>query len=78
SGNPLKMEFNYKEKTFYFEFEGDTSIKSTTTIYVPEIHYPNGFNIVISEGEIQKDEKNQMVSIFIKDNGIHTVKITKI
>jgi hypothetical protein len=78
TGIPKKMDFQMKEGLFYFEFDGDVSIKALTTIYVPRIHYPNGFNIDISEGEIHIDEQNQMVSINIKENGIHTVKITKI
>jgi len=78
AGIPKKMDFQMKEGFFYFEFEGDVSIKGSTVLYIPRIHYPNGYKIKVSEGEIQKDEKNQLVSIIIKEYGIHTVKITKI
>jgi len=78
TGIPKKMDFQMKEGFFYFEFDGDISIKGPTVLYIPRIHYPNGYNINLSEGEIQKDEKNQLLSIFIKENGVHVIKITKI
>ena len=78
TGIPKKMDFQMEEGIFYFEFEGDASINGSTILYIPKIHFPNGYNIKVSEGEIQKDEKNQIVSIFIKENGIHTLKITKV
>jgi len=78
TGIPKKMDFKMKEGLFYFEFDGDVSIKGSTVLYIPRIHFPNGYDINVSEGEIQKDEKNQVVSITIKENGVHTVKITKI
>ena len=78
TGNPLKMEFKMKEGFFYFEFYGDASIEGSTVLFVPEIHFPNGYNIDLSEGEIYGDKRDQLVSIIIKKNGVHTVKITKV
>jgi len=78
TGIPKKMDFQMEEGFFYFEFEGDVSIKGSTILFIPRIHFPNGYNINVSEGEIQKDEKNQIVSIFIKENGIHTINVKKI
>jgi hypothetical protein len=78
AGIPIKMEFQMKEGLFYFEFDGDVSIKGPTLLYIPTIHYPNGYNIDVSEGEIQKDEKNQRLSLIIKENGVHTINIKKI
>ncbi|NHJ20426.1 MAG: glycosyl hydrolase family 5 [Candidatus Lokiarchaeota archaeon] len=78
TGNPLKMEFKMKEGFFYFEFYGDASIEGSTVLFIPEIHFPNGYNIDLSEGEIDRDKRDQLVSIIIKENGVHTVKITKV
>ena len=66
------------EVFFHFEFEVDASIEGPTVLYIPKINYPNGYDINLSNCEIQKDEKNQSVSIFIKKNGLYQVKITKI
>jgi len=78
SGIPLKMEFKIKEGTFFFEFEGDSTIIAPTTLYIPNIQYPNGYEIEVSEGEIQKEKDGQVVSVKIKEDGIHTVNITRI
>ena len=78
TGIPLKMEFNYKTKIFCFEFDGATSIKAPTILYIPNIHYPNGYKIDVSEGEVKKKEDQQILLISIKKPGIHTVNITKI
>ncbi|MFX0036877.1 MAG: cellulase family glycosylhydrolase [Candidatus Hermodarchaeota archaeon] len=75
SGIPLKMDFNFKEKRFHFEFDGDSSIGEPTIIYVSNIQYPKGYHIQISEGEIEKKEDEQLVLLKIENNGIHTVDI---
>lgn len=77
SGTPVKMEFNFKEKSFNFEFDADTSIKTPTIIYVPKIQYPNGYEIKVSEGKITKREEKQLIYIEVEKDGIHTVNIIK-
>jgi len=77
SGIPLKMDFNYKEKTFDFEFDADSSIEAPTIIYVPYIQYSNGYEIKISDGNIDKKETEQLVFIRTKKDGVHTINITK-
>jgi len=78
SGLPLKMEFNYKDKSFKFEFDADSSIKALTIIYVPHIQYPKGYQIKVSEGDIEKKDAEQLVFIRTKKDGVHTINITKI
>ena len=78
AGIPLKMEFNIKDGIFNFEFDGKTSIQAPTIIYIPKIHYPNGYEINVSEGEIKKEEDLQLVLVKIKEDGVHTINITKI
>lgn len=76
AGIPSKMEFNPKKGTFIFEFNGDASIDAPTVLYIPKVHYPNGCDITMSEGEIVQQE-NQLVFIKIHQNGPHFVKIMK-
>ena len=77
AGTPLKMEFNYKDKTFYFEFDSISSLNVHTILYIPKIQYPNGYEIEVSEGGLEKKEDEQIVFIKIKTEGIHTIEITK-
>ncbi len=78
AGIPLKMEFNVKEGTFNFEFDGDSSITSPTVLYVPKIQYPNGYKISVTEGEIDNLDEEQLVLIKILKDGIHSVSISKV
>jgi len=77
AGIPLKMEFDIEEGTFYFDFDGNPSINAPSILYIPKIQYPKGFEIIISEGEIEKREDEQLVYIKSKTEGIHTIKIIK-
>lgn len=77
AGIPLKMEFNIKTGEFSFEFDGDASIQAPTTIYIPRIQYPNGFDIKATRGNIELKEVEQLVLITLKENGNHTITITK-
>ena len=77
AGIPKKMEFNFKEKSFIFEFDADSSLRAPTIIYVPKIQYPYGYEIKVSEGNIIKKADEQLVHIEIEKDGIHTVNIIK-
>ncbi len=77
AGTPVKMEFNFKEKSFNFEFDADSSIRAPTIIYVPKIQYPYGYEIKVSEGKIIKREVEQLIFIEVEKDGIHTVNIIK-
>lgn len=78
AGIPLKMEFSIKDGLFFFEFDGDVSIKEPTLIYVPKIHYQNGFDVKVSEGKVFKEEDKQTVSIEIQKDGFHKINISRI
>jgi hypothetical protein len=78
AGKPLKMEFDLKEGSFLFEFDGDASISAPTILYAPKIQYSNGYNIKISEGTIEKNEEKQLLYFSIEKDGVHTIKISRI
>lgn len=77
AGIPLKMEFNIKDGTFYFEFDGKTSITAPTILFIPKIQYPNGYDIRVSEEDIEENKEKQLILIEIKKDGIHTITITR-
>lgn len=78
SGIPLEMEFNLKRGTFHFKFDGDSTIKAPTVIYIPKIQYPFGYEINASDGEVEEKEDEQLIYLNIKKDGIHTIKIDRI
>jgi hypothetical protein len=77
AGIPIDMEFNFKEKSFRFKYDADSSIKAPTIIYVPKIQYPSGYEIKVSEGAIIKKADEQLVQIDVEKDGIHVVDIIK-
>jgi hypothetical protein len=78
SGIPLKMDFNFETKEFYFEFEADTSILEPSLIYIPEIQYSSGYVVDALECEIKEVENNsQIIQIYALSSGIKQVRISK-
>ena len=75
SGIPLEMKFSLKRREFRFEFDADPIIDAPTVLYVPEIHYPNGFEVELSEGELEETGDPQMLTFRVNQSGIHTVVI---
>ena len=39
------MDINRKKGVFLLEILADSSINQPTEIYLPEIHFPNGYNL---------------------------------
>merc|ERR1712151_862990 len=46
AGTQASMKFDSATLRFSLEFVVDTSIKAPTEIVVPELRYPNGFNLI--------------------------------
>jgi len=78
AGIPLKMAFNIEESIFHFTFKGDVSINAPTILYIPKIHYPNGYKLNIIKGIIESTQENQLLFMRINENGIFEVEITKL
>jgi endoglycosylceramidase len=51
AGIPVKMEFDETTtKLFFFQYLLDITIDAPTEIFVPEVHYPTGFEVQASSG----------------------------
>jgi predicted glycosyl hydrolase (DUF1957 family) len=51
AGIPVKMEFDETTtKSFFFQYLLDITIDAPTEIFVPEVHYPTGFEVQASRG----------------------------
>jgi hypothetical protein len=78
SGKPLKIDFDFETKDFYFQFEADTSILVPSLIYLPKIQYSSGYEIDAPECEVIKDEDhNQVIKIYANKDGFKEIRITK-
>lgn len=62
---------------FFLDF-GVHPIEAPTIIYIPNIQYPNGYEIKVSDGDIDIKDTEQLVLIRTKKDRLHTIVITKI
>ncbi|MFX1564829.1 MAG: cellulase family glycosylhydrolase [Promethearchaeota archaeon] len=75
AGTPLSMEFSLKQKEFRLEFDANPEIKSPSVIYVPAFHYPEGFQVVLSDWEHIDTGDDQLFGFRVKKPGHHSLVI---
>ncbi len=75
AGTPFKMEFLYKQKQFRFQFDSDLRIEAPSIVYVPRIHYPDGFIVEPSDLEIVDSYNPQLLIFRVREKGIISIVI---
>ena len=75
SGMPLAMGFSPRSREFRFEFDADPGVDAPTIIFVPEIHYPDGFEAELSGGEVEETGDPQRLALRTPQRGRHMVVI---
>ncbi|MEL6272863.1 MAG: cellulase family glycosylhydrolase, partial [Chloroflexota bacterium] len=64
AGEPLRMTFDAKTKTFTYVWKLDPTISKPTIIYVPKVHYPHAYSVEADEGlVIEPHPKGQRLLI---------------
>ena len=53
AGTPLKMAFSTKSCEWQFEFDASPELNAPTILYIPQIHFPKGYDIDISNGSLE-------------------------
>jgi hypothetical protein len=59
AGEPLEMTFDLKGRTFEFTFRHDVSVEAPTEVYVPNLQYPDGYRVEVSDGSYEMDRDAQ-------------------
>ncbi len=78
AGEPLAMSFDRKRKLFVFEFRHDPAIREPSEFYVPNLQYPRGYRVILSDGEYWVDRENQrMVYRHTFTREVHRVEIVE-
>jgi hypothetical protein len=75
AGSPRQMKFALRNRTFLFEWDADPSVEAPTILYLPHIHYPQGFVAHLSEGQVEATSDSQLISIRVRQKGMHTITI---
>jgi hypothetical protein len=62
AGEPLSMRFDIQRTIFEFTFCHDGKINAPTEIFIPEFQYPQGYDVVVSDGTYELDLVRQVLS----------------
>ncbi len=61
AGEPLEMAYHPGRRVFDFTFRHDAAIQAPTEIYVPNLHYPDGYEVEVSDGTYTADLAAQVL-----------------
>ncbi len=75
AGRPLKMKFKRETGTFRFVYEADGA--GETEIFIPNLQYPNGFDVEVEGGEASRDEQNQSLRVHAVGSEKVAVMVTR-
>ena len=76
AGEPLRMAFDLKHRTFEFEFRHDPAVAAPTEIFAPDYQYPEGYEVELSDGTYQIDREAQTLTVqHTMDRETHTVRV---
>jgi hypothetical protein len=61
AGQPLRASFDNGRRRFEFQFRHDPAVSAPTEIFVPNLQYPRGYNIHMSDGTCEVRLGEQML-----------------
>lgn len=78
AGEPLRIEFDVKHRTFEFGFRHDPAVNAPTEVFVPSIQYPEGYVVEVSDGAYEVDRAGQTLTYrHGTDRMIHCVRVRR-
>jgi hypothetical protein len=61
AGEPLRLRFSLDSGVFEYSFRHDHAVTAPTEIFVPNLQYPDGYRVIISDGHYEADQEAQRV-----------------
>jgi hypothetical protein len=77
AGEPIEYFFDMEGKEFYLKFKADQSINAPTEIFIPRLHFGNGFEVLSSQGKLSFDKVNDLLLFYPAQEGEQTIVITR-
>lgn len=76
AGEPLEMSFDSRRKVFRLVFRHDPLISAPTEIFIPNLHFPAGVRVEVSDGRWKHHPEHQVL-IYAHTNrrDVHTLLI---
>jgi hypothetical protein len=76
AGEPLHMAFDLEQRSFGFSFRHDPAVEVPTEFFCPNIQYPDGCDVSVSDGSYELDLRAQRLFYrHTHDLEVHTVMI---
>jgi hypothetical protein len=77
AGEPLGMSFDIKKALFEFSFRHADEVNVPTEIFIPDIQYPNGCTVQVSDGTFELVMTDQtLIYHHTHEQKIHTVRVS--
>ncbi|MEP7292468.1 MAG: cellulase family glycosylhydrolase, partial [Chloroflexota bacterium] len=76
-GEPLRQSFDLPTHTFAYEFRHDAALNTPTEVFVPDIQYPRGAVVEVSDGSYTFDHATNLLTYqHTSEQATHTIRIT--
>jgi hypothetical protein len=76
AGEPLRMAFDRKRRTFTFEFRHDPAICAPTEVFLPNYQYPDRCVVETSDGHYELDRDSQTLTYWHgTDHRTHRIRV---
>jgi hypothetical protein len=78
AGMPKHLSFDYKKGIFTYSFRHDPGAGAATELFVPSYHYPEDYQVDISDGCFEKNYGNQRLTYrHGTERTDHSIRITR-
>ncbi len=76
AGEPLEMSFDARRKVFRLVFRHDPHISAPTEIFIPNLHYPAGVQVQVSDGRWKHHPEHQaLIYAHTNSRDVHSLLI---
>jgi hypothetical protein len=78
AGEPLEMAFSLKDGHFSFAFRHYPDVEAPTEIFVPNLQYPDGYEVEASDGEYEIDRDAQaLIYRHRAEQPVHRIQVRR-
>lgn len=83
AGTPVSISYpitsdpvTFSTTTFTFTYKEDGIGRGSTEIFLPQIHFPNGFTVTVTDGSYSFDAATDILSYIRGPKSTHTITVT--
>lgn len=77
AGEASLMRFDRTTGLFELRYQSDPSLQAPSEIYLPLIHYPQGFELELSSGSYECDQERHLLFVFNADPGEQSIVVKR-